>query len=54
MRRGAEGREGSRGHCRDFGHNLLLNPKESFVQLQLPQVHSASRKTPRQVYVLLL
>lgn len=38
------------GTCRDFGHNLLLNPKESFVQLQLPQVHLASRNTPRQVY----
>lgn len=54
VRRGTEDREASRGHHRDFGHNHLLNPKESFVQLQLPQVHLASRNTPRQVSDLFL
>lgn len=49
MRRGAEGREGSRGHCRGFGRNLILNPEESFVQLLVLQVHSASRNTTKQV-----
>lgn len=53
MRRGTEGREGSRD-TRGFGHNLTLNPKESFVLLWVLQFRSASRNTTKQAYDLLL
>lgn len=49
----AEGREGSKGCCRGFGHNLLRNAEVSFVQMQLSQVHSDTGNTQRQVYNLL-